>query len=290
MLLDYSVLIALAIWIAFAVVSLWRSRARLPEAGPARTDPPGDEPPAVVSLMINRWRADEDAIDATLLDLAARGFLELRQPGDDPAETTVRLRKGDGRSLTPYEQQILDRVHRLSVSGETSLSSLAFGSWSEARRWRGAFYRAVVEEARNRGLSRRRLSRKTSRALLLGAAAPTLLTWFTWWWVARDLGANLADQLTGATIATIGLGIALYLVVDFGWSDQSTPEGQRSAADWLAYRAHLEEVDGVADLAPADIASWGRDMAFASALGVLSTDEALVRLTPQARFGGRQAS
>ncbi|GGM33126.1 DUF2207 family protein [Dactylosporangium sucinum] len=289
MLLDYSALIALAIWIAFAAVGLWRSRARLPEAGPARTDPPGDEPPAVVSLMINRWRADEDAIDATLLDLAARGFLELRQPGDDPDETTVRLRKGDGRSLTPYEQQILDRVHHLSVNGETSLRSLAFGSWSEARRWRGAFYRAVVEEARNRGLSRRRLSRKTTQALLLGAVGPVLLTWFSWWWVARDLGANLADQLTGATIATIGLSIALYLVVDFGWSDQNTPEGQLAAAEWLAYRAHLEAVDGVADLAPADIASWGRDMAFASALGVLSTDEALVRLTPQARLRGRQA-
>ncbi|GAA0710594.1 DUF2207 domain-containing protein [Dactylosporangium roseum] len=288
-LLQFSVPLTLVVWVVFAVVALWRSRSRLPEPGATRAEPPGDEPPAVVSLMVNRWRADEDAIDSTLLDLAARGFLELRQPGEDPAETAVRLRKGDGRSLTLYEQQILDRVHRLSTNGEASLRSLAFGSWSEARRWRGAFYRTVIEEARNRGLSVRRLSRKTSRSLLLGAVVPAVLMWVTWFWVAAELGANLADQISGATLAAIGVFILLYLVVDFGWSDQTTPAGLAATEGWLAYRAHLVAVDGVADLAPADVASWGRDMAFASALGVLSTDEALVRLTPQARLRGRQA-
>jgi hypothetical protein len=285
--LQLSVPLTLVVWAVLAAVSLWRSRSRLPEPGAARTDLPGDEPPAVVSLMINRWQADEDAIDSTLLDLAARGFLELRQPGEDPAETTVRLRKGDGRSLTPYEQQILDRVHGLTVNGEAPLSSLAFSSWAEARRWRATFYRAVIDEARTRGLARRRLSRPTRRALLFGAVVPAALMWLSWFWVAVQLGANLADQISGALLGAAGVFIILYFVVDLGWSDQSTPEGQSAAAGWLAYRAHLQEMDGVADLAPADIASWGRDMAFASALGVLPTEEALVRLTPQARLRGR---
>src|SRR5262249_133528 len=153
-----------------ATVGLWRSRPRLPE--PDRAVPagsPGDEPPAVVNLMVNRWRADEDAIDSTLLDLAARGFLELRQPGE---ETAVRVRRGDGRRLTPEEEEILERVYGLTVKGEASLRSLAFRSWPEARRWQTAFYRAVVEEARNRGLCRPRLSRPIRRALLLGAVVP----------------------------------------------------------------------------------------------------------------------
>jgi len=283
--LQLSVPLTVAVWAVLTAVSLWRSRARLPEPGARRADLPGDEPPAVVSLMVNRWRADEDAIDSTLLDLAARGFLELRQPGDDPAETTVRLRKGDGRSLTPYEQQILDRVHRLTVNGEASLSSLAFHSWTEARRWRAAFYRAVIDEARTRGLARRRLSKPTRRMLLLGAIVPAALTFATWFWVAVQLGAGLADQVTGALIGASAVFIVLYFTLDLGWSDQSTPEGRLSAAGWLAYRAHLRELDGVTDLAPADIASWGRDMAFASALGVLPTEDALVRLTP-ARLRG----
>lgn len=276
-LLQLSVPVTLAVWAVVLAAALWRSRARLPEAGAALSTPPGDEPPAVVSLMVHRWRADEDAIDSTLLDLAARGFLELRQPGDDPNETTVRLRKGDGRSLTPYERQILERVHKLAVNGEASLASLAFHSWSEARRWRGAFYRAVIDEARARGLSRRRLSGPTRRALLCGAGLPAAFMFATWFWTAVRLRAGLADQVTGSLIGASAVFLAMYLVVELRWSDQSTPEGQRAAAGWLSYRAHLLAVEGVTDLAPADIASWGREMAFASALGVLPTEEALMR-------------
>src|SRR3970040_1086645 len=32
----------------------------------------GGEPPAVVNLLANRWRVTEDAVESTLLDLAAR--------------------------------------------------------------------------------------------------------------------------------------------------------------------------------------------------------------------------
>ncbi|HTJ33942.1 MAG TPA: hypothetical protein VL738_11985 [Dactylosporangium sp.] len=275
--LQLSVPVTLAVWVVLTAVTLWRSRTRLPEPGAEATAPPGEEPPAVVSLMVNRWRSDEDAIDSTLLDLAARGFLELRQPGEDPSETTVRLRKGDGRSLTPYEQQVLERVQKLSVNGEASLTSLAFRSWAEARRWRGTFYRAVIEEARNRGLSRPRLSRRTKRVMLGAAVVPAGCMFATWMWAAFKLHAGLADQITGSLIAASAVFLAMYFAVELRWSDQSTPEGARVAAGWLAYRAHLVAMEGVTDLAPADVASWGREMAFASALGVLPTEEALMR-------------
>jgi hypothetical protein len=46
-------------------------------ADPASPDL-GDEPPAVASLLANRWRLNENASESTLLDLVARGHLELR--------------------------------------------------------------------------------------------------------------------------------------------------------------------------------------------------------------------
>ncbi|MEV8513519.1 hypothetical protein [Dactylosporangium sp. NPDC051484] len=275
--LQLSVPVTLAVWVALTAAALRRSRSRLPEPGTPLTAPPGEEPPAVVCLMVNRWRTDEDAIDSTLLDLAARGFLELRQPGDDPSETRIRLRKGDGRSLTAYEQQVLDRVRKLSVDGEAALTSLAFRSWSEARRWRGAFYRAVIEEARHRGLSQPRLTRRTRRTLLGAAVVPSGFMFASWMWTSAKLYAGLSDQITGSLIAASAVFLALYLAVELRWSDRSTPEGTRVATDWLSYRAHLVAVEGVTDLAPADVASWGRDVAFASALGVLPTEEALMR-------------
>jgi hypothetical protein len=41
----------------------------------------GEEPPTVVDLLTNDWRVTADAIPATLLDLAARGYLDLEQYG-----------------------------------------------------------------------------------------------------------------------------------------------------------------------------------------------------------------
>src|SRR5664279_1767236 len=59
--------------------------------GPATQDLQGDEPPAVVSVLANDWSVTEDAAEATLLDLAARGYLEIRQPDADPRHTTVHV-------------------------------------------------------------------------------------------------------------------------------------------------------------------------------------------------------
>jgi hypothetical protein len=99
----------------------------------------------------------------------------------------------------------------------------------------------------------------------------------TWMWTSFKLHANLADQITGSLMAAGAVYLAMFLVVEMRWSDQNTPDGAAAAARWLAYRAHLVAVEGMADLAPADVASWGREMAFASALGVLPTEEALMR-------------
>ena len=54
-----------------------------------------------------------------MLDLAARRFVELRQPGNDPLHTTVHLPSPppDMNGLRPYERQVLERIRSLAVGG-----------------------------------------------------------------------------------------------------------------------------------------------------------------------------
>lgn len=84
----------------------------------------GDEPPAVVSLLASHWRLTENTAESTLLDLAARRLVELRQPADNPYQTTVHLTgaapPGD---IAPYERRVLARIRGLAVLG-----ALASGS------------------------------------------------------------------------------------------------------------------------------------------------------------------
>jgi hypothetical protein len=102
---------------------------------------PGDVPPAVVSLLARRL--DRPGFGATLVDLAARGWFEVRAPAGSagpgvpalcvvPAETP-------GGPLTPFERRVVAHVAlRAGARGEVPAPAW---SWRPAsptawRRWR----------------------------------------------------------------------------------------------------------------------------------------------------------
>ncbi|HYY82611.1 MAG TPA: hypothetical protein VFD04_26000, partial [Actinomycetes bacterium] len=68
----------------------------------------------MVDLLTNGWRVTPDAVPATLLDLAARDYLDLDQAGP---RTVCRVRRRDGQGLQPYERRVLDHVAGLAVDG-----------------------------------------------------------------------------------------------------------------------------------------------------------------------------
>lgn len=57
--------------------------------GAATLEPQGSEPPAVVNLLTTDWDLGHEAIPATLIDLAARRYLEIDLEGE---RTFVRVR------------------------------------------------------------------------------------------------------------------------------------------------------------------------------------------------------
>ncbi|HEY8452904.1 MAG: DUF2207 domain-containing protein [Micromonosporaceae bacterium] len=268
-LIDTAIAVAsLSIWIVAYVVVLVSTRPERVEPGPATPDL-GEEPPAVVNLLANRWRLTEDAAEATLLDLAARGWLELRQPGNDPRETSVHLRERDGEGeLTPYERRVLNRVKSLAVDGMVPVTALTFREPRQARRWQHALRQEVIADARARGLSRRRASASVMGTLTaiaaISAAGVGLAVFRT---ALRSEDTDLAAGFwVGAFVFLLLVGIAARSL-----GERDTPAGREAAARWLGVRAWLRGHEEFAKLPPAAVAVWDRYLPYGAALGVTGT-------------------
>ncbi len=134
----------------FAAALLATRPARPRPASP--TPDLGDEPPAVVNLVGNGWELNEDAVEATLLDLAARGAVEVEEAGDGSYQ--LRLRKGDDLRLTAYEERVLDLVERRARDGVVPAGALTTGPTQHSRGWWRSFTGEVVADAQRRDLSR----------------------------------------------------------------------------------------------------------------------------------------
>jgi hypothetical protein len=99
---------------------------------PARTGrmqrpEPGEVPPAVVSLLARRL--DRSGFGATLVDLAARGWFEVRGPAGPggPALCVVRA-ETPGGPLTPFERRVIAHVAlRAGARGEVPAPALSDG-------------------------------------------------------------------------------------------------------------------------------------------------------------------
>ncbi len=122
-----------------------------PAVGP-RTLELGDEPPAVVNFLIHGFRVTDDAVPATLIDLAARNIVDIEQRG--PGVFYVRLRSVDVDSLTSYERRVLDHLRASAHDGVVPADALTTGPQHESARWKRGFVSGVVSDAQARGLSR----------------------------------------------------------------------------------------------------------------------------------------
>ncbi|MFF1400104.1 DUF2207 family protein [Streptomyces sp. NPDC058287] len=255
----------IVLWLVAFGFALVSTRNGVVTPGPATqefgTDP---EPPGVVSLLGNNWRGVEHAAAATLLDLAARGLVELRQPGDDPARSTVHLTEG-GRAaagLRPYEQRVLDRVAARAANGGAPIGAIAFRDDERAASWNTALRREIITEARLRGLSRYRFAPLLVSALLVCAFVPGAL--FT---VAALMGHH---GVRGAIFVGVAPGAALAFLLGKALGERATPKGLERAGHWAGLRAWLTAHEDFARLPPASVTVWDRYLAYGTALGVTS--------------------
>ncbi|MER7728770.1 hypothetical protein [Streptomyces sp. NPDC096323] len=261
----------IVLWLVAFGFALVATRNGAVTPGPA-TQEFGDHPesPAVVSLLGNNWRGVEHAAAATLLDLAARGFLELRQPGDDPARSSVHVTEA-GRTapdLMPYEQRVLARVAARAVNGGAPIGAIAFRDDKRAAAWNTELRKEVIAEARLRGLSRFRFPRLLAGALMFSAFVPGAL--FT---VAAVMGGH---NLRAAAAVGVAPGAALVYLLGRSMGERATPQGLERAGHWAGLRAWLTAHDDFARLPPAAVTVWDRYLAYGTALGVTSLTSRLL--------------
>ena len=98
---------------AFAVFD-WQQRRTAPPRPEAASSVESlrADPPAVVNMVTNDATVTAAALRATVIDLAARGWLRILPPdeGDDLARVRPAAEAYDGDALRPYERLVLQHV------------------------------------------------------------------------------------------------------------------------------------------------------------------------------------
>ncbi|MBM7494041.1 hypothetical protein JOD64_005263 [Micromonospora luteifusca] len=254
--------------IAVASVGLWLiayagcrivTRPAAPPVGPATMDL-GSESPAVVSMLVNGWSTSVDTAESTVLDLAAAGYYELRQPDADPYRTTVHLARNqpDPSGLRPYERQVLDRIRGLAVDGVVPLTALAFRNENESKAWNSRLRAAVVADARAAGLSERRFGRTMMTALHFGTLAIAV--------TCGSMAVHHTHRLVAFCFVLPFAAALVGLVQHIG--ERDTPTGLEAASRWLGVQVWLRNHEQFAELPPSAVAVWDRYLAYGAALGV----------------------
>jgi len=256
--------IAVGGWFLAYLLARVVTRPASPRPEPATPDL-GPESPAVVSLVVNRWALTEDAAESTLLDLAARRFIELRQPGAEPAQTTVHLPPAapDESGLRPYERHVLSRVRGLTVGGVVPLSALTFRDQAQAKRWEKRLRAEVVAEARAAGLSQRRFGPAVIGTLVTLAALASVVTGTA----AFHYGVWSGSEDNAGVATGIFTFMVLAAIAGISPGERDTPLGRQVAARWLGVRDWLHGHEQFAELPPASVVVWDRYLAYGAAVG-----------------------
>jgi hypothetical protein len=233
--------------------------AVVPDGAPA---PGGDEPPAVVSLLAGNLGGY--GYPATLLDLAARGWLRLAGPGDGPATGPVMcviVGRPPGDQFTAYERRVYDQVvSRAAGRGDVPARALSDGFASPAGedlksardRFMDAFISEVKDDSRRRGLSRQRLTEAMGCLLWLAAAVPAVAFGLALharqphlWWIP------VAGFIAACAVARLAVK-----------GERLTPAGRAALDRWRA------STDGRRVMAPMMSPGWpDRAVGYAAALG-----------------------
>lgn len=267
---GWSLLAALLVIAAF--VTFRRVHDRLLPERPEAAERVGalrSETPAVVNLLANDATVTAAGLRATIVDLAARGWLRILAP-DDEVDELARVRPAAtayrGDSLRPHERLVLQHVMaRFTTDRAIPARYLAVdtrGAW-----WR-RFAGLVVDDAHEVGLIRRRW---TTNDLVIpgGLAVSAAVIWLVAWSTGDSESAvidTVGNRIIGWTVAVAIVAMFVQLLhVVLRPTYTHTDSGLEATRRWLAIRARLDTI-GFAELAPSGMETGDRRLAYATAM------------------------
>jgi len=263
-------IIALVAWLAAFGYRWLRTRPDLPPAGPEISELPGNpESPAVVNFLVNNWRSTPTGVAATIIDLAARRILGIDLVGIDG--TVIRLRDRPARgTLTGYEEQVYDLVASRATGGSAPIEAITLDEGA-ADGWIRRFEKAVVKEARDKGLARKRWERIDY--FVVGVGLAFVLGFFAGAFALAHVGASSSpgsDSNISASDWLVGAGMAWLAAMGMITRSQAvtdTPAGKVVCARWMGLRDYFRHSHAFDDQPPASVAIWDRLLAYGVAAG-----------------------
>jgi hypothetical protein len=275
---------ALVGWLCLFVLVL--AAAAAARRAVPRAPLPDAAPPAVIGLLTRG--PSMRLYQATLLDLAGRGWFWLRWPGPpgppgppswpgQPGQPGAASAAGPAmcelpaqhprEDLTPYERRALAHVaFRAGAHHEVPAPALADGFADGEDAFLVGFRHEVAADARDRGLSQPRL-RAGTRALLCAAAVLP---------AAAAAAAIARHHPAGAWYALFGFVAACVVVTTLGAHEVLSRAG-RAALAWHRSRVAQDTRAAQAAVAPdraaADAVALGRSAAALAVFGLPGQDE-----------------
>jgi hypothetical protein len=242
---------------------LWAARwpRRVPPG--AETTDLGPETPAVANLLVHRFNPTRDAVPATLVDLAARGLVEIEDRGI--GRYFCRLTEKTAL-LEPYEARMLGHLRSVAADGVVPVEALTTGPQDRSKAWWNAFRKDVVAHAQSQGLCANLWSGRAKWAL--AAFGLVLLLLYGVATGFRD-SEDVADSplLNAVILGGFACVMALAAVAK-STRQTSTDEGVLAGSRWLGVRRALDESPSFELLPPSGVVVWERHLAYAAALGV----------------------
>ncbi|MEA2434714.1 MAG: hypothetical protein QOG54_2171 [Actinomycetota bacterium] len=257
--------VTLGLWyFALAAIAIVRW-PQIPEPDPP-TNKLRAHSPALANMLTNGWLATEDSLPATLLDLAARGYVAIEDRGDGEPICRLPSRHPPVGELRSYEMQVFDHLRSLARDGVVPAGALTTGPQDQSAKWWKKFRSEVADEAKAAGLARDFWTVKLS-ALFVALGIPVYVLLQAAQGFKDSDDVHMTPFVYAVTYA-LWAGVVVLVLIAKTSRMRDTMPGRAAAAHWLGVRDSLKTAPSFRDLPPGAVTTWERHLAYGAALGV----------------------